>query len=336
MEGKRPDGVEELNRQATLAVSDQLFTKSVSPVMHELEKVIAEIASTDIPILVVGESGSGKEAIAQQIHQRWSRGDGPFVKLVCASLTPQLAEQILCSDERSQLIESLLRAGTVYLDEVGDLDMASQPRLLHALPDGGREGHTHWLRARIISSTGRNLEEEIRQGRFREELYYRLNGVCLRIPPLRRRREDIPSLVEFFLTKYAAVLDRPKPGLTAKSLKKLVSYGWPGNVRQLEYAVKKIVALGDGEQALRDLDGNGLETGMDDSELEKPSLKQAARAASRQAERELILKALERTRWNRKRAARELRISYKALLYKLKQIGFEPSPHPSDAQGERQ
>ena len=141
--------------------------------------------------------------------------------------------------------------------------------------------------------------------------------------------------MEFFLAKYAALLKRPVPSLTARTMAALVRYHWPGNIRQLEYAVKKVVALGDGEQAVRDLDGYGVGTGFEDGELQRLSLKQAARAASRQAEREMILKALERTRWNRKRAARELRISYKALLYKLKQIGFDGSARLSDGQGDR-
>ncbi len=335
MEVKRPDGINEMGHEASLALSSELFSRSESSAMKETEKIMAEIAPTDIPVLIVGESGSGKEAIAQQIHQFSSRSASPFVKLVCATLSPQLAEKILYFDEKSELVESLLGAGTIFLDEVADLELAIQPRLLHVLSDGGPVAPSHRLRARIISSTVRNLEEEIRQGRFREELYYRLNGVCLRLPPLRRRKDDIPPLVEFFLAKYSALLSRPKPSIAPRAVSKLMRYHWPGNIRQLEYAIKKVVALGDGEQALRDLDGNGSGTWLDDDDLDKPSLKQAARAASRHAERELILKALERTRWNRKRAARELRISYKALLYKLKQIGFDAPLESSDGQGER-
>lgn len=312
-----------------------LFANSVSATMRELEGIIVDIAPTDIPVLIVGESGSGKEAIAHQIHRLSSQSDRPFAKLICATVTPEIAEKILCLDVRLPIVESLLNAGTVFLDEVSDLDPVVQSRLFHALPDGGVARGGECLRARIISSTARNLQQEIARERFREELYYRLNGVCLRLPPLRRRREDIPLLVEFFVAKYAALLNRPKLLLAERTIGKLVQYHWPGNIRQLEYAIEKLVALEDEAQALRDLDGNGLGLDLDDSELQEPSLKQTARAASRQAEREMILKALERTRWNRKRAARELRISYKALLYKLKQIGLDGSLYSSDWQGGR-
>lgn len=322
-------------KKSMAPTNERVIPKAESPVMKDLERVIAEIASTDIPVLVVGESGSGKETIARQIHQLSSCADMPFVKLVCATLTPQITEQLLYFDRESRLVEALSRAGTVFLDEVGDLDQAIQPRILHVLPDVGRPSQGHWLHARIISSTGRHLQEEISQGHFREELYYRLNGVCLRLPPLRHRREDIPALVEFFLNKYSALLGRPKPRLTDETLAKFVNYHWPGNIRQLGFAVKKAVALGDGEQALRDLDANGSMMISAGGSREKLSLKQASRAASRQAEHELILKALERTHWNRKRAARELRISYKALLYKLKQIGLNEPAYSSYDQGEQ-
>ena len=332
MEAKGPVDMEEVLR-AGGPLCDKLFVNPVSAAMRELERIIPEIASTDIPVLIVGESGSGKEAIAHQIHQLSIRSNAPFAKLVCATVTPQVAEKILCFDDTLEVVESLLNAGTIFLDEISDLDLEVQPRLLHILPDGETVMAGHGLRARIISSTAQSLQEEIRQGHFRKELYYRLNGVCLRLPPLRQRREDIPLLVEFFLVKYAALLNRPKPSLTTQTLERLARYHWPGNIRQLEYAIKTVVALGDGDQALRDLDENGF--GFEDGEPQRLSLKQTARAASRQAEREMILKALERTRWNRKKAARELRISYKALLYKLKQIGSDGSVCQSDCHGER-
>jgi DNA-binding NtrC family response regulator len=200
--------------------------------------------------------------------------------------------------------------------------------LLYALPDGDAAVHEQWLSARLISSSRRNLEDEIRSGRLREDLYYRLNGVCLRLPPLRHRKEDIPSLVELFLTKYAALFARAKLSLSTQTLDRLTEYSWPGNIRQLENTVKKIVALGDEDLALGDSESFASESGG------RVSLKQAARAASQHTERELILKTLERTHWNRKRAARELQISYKALLYKLKQIGLDNSVDQFNPPGE--
>ena len=165
----------------------------------------------------------------------------------------------------------------------------------------------------------------MRAGRFRSELYYRINGVCLRLPPLRDRKEDIPLLVESFLTKYAAEFGRPRPSLSPRALRMLLDYSWPGNIRELENAVKKIVALGAENLALPDLVAEPAEIRTEVNETRSYSLKAAARAASREAEREMILEALARTRWNRKRAAQELQISYKSLLYKLKQIGLPDS-----------
>ena len=161
----------------------------------------------------------------------------------------------------------------------------------------------------------------MRAGRFREELYFRLNGVCLRLPPLRHRREDIPLLAEFFLARYAALFGRPQPVLSAQELRVLQEYDWPGNIRELENAMKKAVVLGG--EVFQIVEAAAAPEPAPAAETPTLSLKDAARAASRRAERDLILKALARTRWNRKRAAMELRISYKALLYKLKQIGPE-------------
>ena len=197
-----------------------------------------------------------------------------------------------------------------------------QRELLYALPDGEASPAPGSLGARVISATSRNLDEEMRAGRFRSDLFYRINGVCLRLPPLRERREDIPALAEYFLTKHAAQLNRARPSLSQRALQKFFDHSWPGNVRELENTLKALVALGDEQVALAEL------AAAPDSKAARASgwghsLKAAARAASREAERELILKALARTRWNRKRAAQELQISYKSLLYKLKQIGAE-------------
>jgi DNA-binding NtrC family response regulator len=184
------------------------------------------------------------------------------------------------------------------------------------------EGNGHGARARLIMVSSRDLDEEVRGGRFLEELYYRISAVCLRLPPLRQRKEDIPLLMEHFLLKYAAEFGRPVPKLSAEARQLFQEYGWPGNVTELQEAAKAIVVLGEAGLALGRLRPSSLRR---DRELASPhvSLKQAAKAASREAEKELILKVLNRTRWNRRRAAEELQISYKALLYKLKQIGVE-------------
>ncbi len=320
----------------TQGLGERFLVESKSPTVQALERVVSEIAPTEIPVLVLGESGTGKEVVALQIHRLSGRRKEPFIKLVCASLAPDTMEDFLLGKgDGNGKTQGLSGAGTVFLDEISELDLASQPKLVHVLPDGDAVPHEPRLHARVISSSRRNLEDEIRSGHFREDLYYRLNDICLRLPPLRHRKEDIPGLVDFFLAKYATQFSREKPSLGAQTMDRLVNYSWPGNIRQLENAVRKIVALGDERLAVADLGSLAAEPMRANYSGVKVSLKQASRAASHQAERELILRALERTRWNRKRAAMELQISYKALLYKLKQIGLEDAADSMTPSGEQ-
>jgi DNA-binding NtrC family response regulator len=303
--------------------SPNAFVRAVSPAMLALEQVIADIAPTDIPVLLVGESGSGKDVLALQIHQLSRRRHEPFVKIGCGALAPEFFERHRQGAQNPDYIGYRSGTGTVFLDEISELEMACQSKLLHVLPDGGVSQQA-WLGARVISATSRNLEEEMQTGRFREELYYRLNGVCLRLPPLRNRRDDIPVLLDFFMAKYAGLFGRPQPVLSPQTRQRLMEYSWPGNIRELENLVRKMVALGD-DRAAADLASPRGESRPHLGTAQKLSLKEAARAASQQAERELILKVLTRTRWNRKRAAQDLQVSYKALLYKLKQFGLTRS-----------
>ena len=313
---------------------DQLFVNLASPSAQSLERIIVEVAPTDIPVLIIGEIGSGKEVIARRLHRLSHRGIEPFVRLTCARLSPKDLDKLLAGKKGDGIVKHWSDAGTVFLDEVSDLDPACQPKLLHLLPDGDARSHDPYLQARIISSTSRNIEEETREGRFREELYYRLNGVCLHLPPLRHRKEDIPALVDFFLRKYAKQLGRPEPIFSQKAMGRFLDYPWPGNVRQLENVVRNMVALGDERLALGEPEMRSDESGFRGAAMQKFSLKEASRAASHQAERELILQALDRTHWNRKRAARELQISYKAFLYKVKQIGMEESAGSAGPKGQ--
>lgn len=300
---------------------------AVSPAMRSLQRVISGIAPTDIPVLLVGESGTGKQVLAAEIHRSSCQHQEPFIHISCGAVTVAAVNDWLHSLNGgigNGAAEGAL-SGTVFLDEISELNAACQSRLLQALPTGNGMPRGHCLGLRLISATSRDLEEEMRAQRFREELYYRINGACLRLPPLRHRKEDVPLLVDHFLEHYAAVFQRPRPVLTPRTSQILREHSWPGNVRELENVVKKIVALGDEEVAIADLNHRRPELSANSEIEEGVSLKQAARKASLHAERELILKTLGRTRWNRKRAAQELRISYKALLYKLKQIGLEDS-----------
>jgi len=300
---------------------DWTSVRPASAALQALDRMVRDIAPTDIPVLLMGESGSGKDAVALRIHRLSGRGDGPFLKVACVAQTPSNLDRVRkVNGEANSQKDST--PGTIFFDEVCDLDPACQPKLLQLLPDSEAADGGHYLAARVVSSTERNLEQEMRQGRFSKELFYRLKGVCLRLPPLRTCKEDIPALAGFFLTKHALRFGRPKPTCNSETISKLVKYSWPGNLRQLENVAMNIVALGDEQLALEELETFGPETKARTTN-EVLSLKQAGRAAARQAERELILKALDRTHWNRKRAAKELQVSYKALLYKLKQIGME-------------
>ena len=308
----------------TLAVGattngDRSFVFGISPPMVSLMGVISEIAPTNIPVLLVGESGTGKQMFAQLIHRLSSRSEEPFVKVACAATNSvRIAAELGLDADRNRPM-----VGTVLLDEVSELDAACQLGLLSALPEEEPTQNSGRFAARVIATTSRNLDEEMRTGRFRSELYYRINGVSLRLPPLRERKDDIAQFAEFFLTKYATQFARPRPALSARTLHIFMEHSWPGNIREMENVIKKIVALNDDELALAELLHAPPTARPRPAVLQGSSLKAAARAASREAERDMILKALARTRWNRKRAARELQVSYKSLLYKLKQIELD-------------
>jgi two-component system response regulator AtoC len=298
------------------------FVYGHSPAIQSLNAIVGEIARTNIPVLLIGESGTGKEVYGRLIHRLSKHCHTPLKKLSCRALEPGEFLAQLKSDLRGsgEGPEDGLR--TLFLDGIDELDLACQRVLLSLLPDGEIDETSH-NRVRLIASTPRNLEKEIESGRFRRELYFRINGVCLRLPPLRDRREDILVLMEHFLAKHAAELGREVPVVSDKEMEFLGTHDWPGNVRELENLARKIAVLGDTRKAVDELRNMPkLEPTLPD-EPRSLSLKVAARAASRQAERELISKALERTHWNRKQAAQELQISYKSLLSKIKQTGLE-------------
>jgi two-component system response regulator AtoC len=291
--------------------------------MQALNAMVADIARTDIAVLLIGESGTGKEVYARLIHRLSGLGNAILTKISCATLDPgRLLGQVQNCLQTGAEGHS---AGSLFLDGVEQLDLACQRVLLSLLPDGEPNGKNGKMSARLISSTTRNLEKETEAERFRRELYFRINGACLRLPPLRDRKEDIPALLEHFLARHAGEMSKTTPVLNSETMELLMSHSWPGNIRELENVAKKIVAVGDAHVALKDLQAAPLGLPLVNGGPRVTSLKLAARAASRQTERELILKALERTHWNRKRAAQELQISYKALLYKIKQTGAQKS-----------
>jgi two-component system response regulator AtoC len=300
------------NRQSAMA-PDYEFVEGVSPSMRSLVSVMLEVAQSEVPVLLLAEKGAGKKATARRIHELSQRA-GQWFRIVS------------CSTEESGKFEdpagrdSLVGEGTVFLEGLSELNAQGQSVLLQALTGRNTNSGGAHRAARLICGSACDLEAEVKAGNLREDLYYRVSGVCLRLPPLRQRREDIPILMEHFLRKFGRDFQRPVPALSDETRRLFQEYSWPGNVRELENAAKAIVALGDetvamgGLRAMLCRPNAGVNSG-------RVSLKQAARAASREMEKELILRALTRTRWNRRRAAQDLQISYKALLYKLKQMG---------------
>jgi two-component system, NtrC family, response regulator AtoC len=295
------------NGDGRVPVNSELV-EGTSAVMRPVEAVIRELANSDVPVLLLAEAGAGKQTAAERIHQISSRRAHPFQLIECLSLKPEN-------------LESLASPGTVYFKEIAGLSAACQARLHHLWPQVAGNGGTNQEGARIIGGSASELEAEVKAGRLREDLYYRMSGVCLRLPPVRQRREDIPALLRHFLGKYSEEFGREIPRLSTETERLFQEYSWPGNLDQMEYAAKVLAVLGDEKLAM-----GGLRALLEKTETEglgTMSLKAASRAASQEAEKNLILKALDRTRWNRRRAARELQISYKALLYKLKRIQCE-------------
>jgi two-component system, NtrC family, response regulator AtoC len=317
------EGMSTPMNRVSAQIAEAGFVCGQSTASQSLEELVSRIAPTCIPVLLMGESGTGKEVYAQRIHRLSGLGGAPLTKFSCTSLEiSRLLQEI---KEGLQATNGGGGAGTLYLDGIDELDLACQRLLLSLLPDGEHRSGVREVTVRLVTSSSRDLKKTIEAGRFRPELFFRLNGVCLRLPPLRERKEDIPSFVEHFLNKHSSDLGQDTPALDSSTMDLLTAYDWPGNIRELENMVKKIIALRDAKSAVSELLTAPLQPNSLGEGTPSFSLKVAARAASQRTERELILKALERTHWNRKRAAQDLQISYKALLYKINQIGVQDS-----------
>src|SRR5262247_970367 len=308
---------------------------STNPKILKIKEIAKHVADTDVPVLISGESGVGKEVVARFIHANSSRHDKPFVKVNCAALPNELLESELFGYERGAFTGAmndkpgkfeLADKGTLLLDEIGEMTPHLQAKLLHVLQDSEytRLGGKRLVRvdARVLASTNINLEENVANGKFREDLYFRLNVIRVDIPPLRERREDIPVLCNYFLSRYRdrykSTVDEISPTLMDSFLR----YDWPGNVRQLENAVKRYLILPDMNLNLSELKDQATSSSTAPvaakPKEDNMSLKDVGTRAAEQAEKELVLRVLEETSWNRKQAARRLNICYKALLNKLK------------------
>jgi two-component system response regulator AtoC len=323
--------------------------------MLEVSALVDRVADTDVTVLIRGESGTGKELVARAVHAASGRRHHPFVKVNCAALPGELLESELFGFERGAFTGAIQQKagkfeyandGTLFLDEISEVPSHLQAKLLHVLQDGefsrigGREDVC--VDVRVVAATNRDLERAVNDGRFREDLFFRLNVVCITLPPLRQRRDEIPSLTDYFLSKYAGHYNRPSPQLSDETKRLFDEYSWPGNVRELENAVKRAVILGSDASIREELSralANQVSTvpphapeqparsaataAPADRIKEGQSLKDIARSAAREAERELIARTLQHTRWNRREAAELLGISYKALLYKIKEAELD-------------
>jgi two-component system, NtrC family, response regulator AtoC len=341
--------------------------------MREVHELIARVADTDVTVLIRGESGTGKELVARAIHQSSPRQDKPFVKVNCAALPSDLLESELFGFERGAFTGALQHKpgkfefanhGTMFLDEISEMQPPLQSKLLQVLQDGefARLGSRNDVRVdvRILAATNRDLELAVGDGQFREDLFFRLNVVCITLPPLRQRRDEIPELTRLFLRQFCEHYNKPPQGLASDTLRLFAEYDWPGNVRELENLIKRTVILGSDESIRRELAeaiaARTLRSGpipalqargaaapalsapaaaaaaaaVPSSPPADPSpaapigsLKDIARQAAREAEKELIYRTLQQTRWNRREAAEILGISYKALLYKIKEAELD-------------
>jgi two-component system response regulator HydG len=303
-----------------------------SPAMTELFETLALVAPSEATVLIVGESGTGKEIVANAIHQNSPRSERPFIKVNCAALPETLLESELFGHERGAFTGAsakkqgrfhLAHTGSIFLDEIGEMAPATQAKILRVLQEREFEplGSTRTVKVdtRVIVATNKDLEEEIQKGHFREDLYYRLNVVRVEVPPLRRRREDIPLLADFFLKQYAEKNRRLIKGFTPRAMDLLMRHAWPGNVRELENVVERAVIMTRGDMiSPDDLPDTIREL---DKEAEKVGVDLTPGKSLKEVEREMILRTLEETGGNRTHAADILGISRRTLQLKLKEYG---------------
>jgi two-component system, NtrC family, response regulator AtoC len=310
---------------------------TANPRMLRLAEIVRRVAHTDVPILLLGESGVGKEVMARYAHTHSGRENKPFVKVNCAALPTDLLESELFGHEQGAFTGALsaragkfeqAHTGTLLLDEIGEMTPHLQSKLLHVLQDGtfsrlgGRK--TIQVDARIIASTNIKIEEAIANGKFREDLYFRLNVISIDLPPLRERREDIPGLCNLFIRKYREQYKSESTRLPAELLDCFVQYDWPGNVRQLENFIKRFLVLPDQHSLLAEFNQPVPETvSATVVSTLPPSLLQVGAKAADQAEQDLVRRVLEETNGNRKQAARRMNVCYKSLLNKLKRWNEE-------------
>jgi two-component system response regulator AtoC len=340
---------------------------SLSDRMNKVQAILDQVANTDITVLITGESGTGKELVAKALHKSSERVGEPFIKVNCAALPRELLESELFGFEKGAFTGAhrrkygrfeMAQNGTIFLDEISEMHSDLQSKLLHVLQEkqfyrigGEREIKVN---CRILTATNKNLEDLVEDGRFRRDLFYRINVVNIVVPPLRERKDDIPLLADYFIKRYEEMYNRDSVKISPKLMEMFMEYAWPGNVRELENNIKRLIILANEGQLISEFNrkrqegspaaipareerigvgtnaapmtaaqGPWREKGEEELVLpDKATLKEVAKIAQRKAEKELIGRVLDQTRWNRRKAAQILDISYKALLYKIKECGL--------------
>jgi len=314
---------------------------SINGEMIRIKEMIRRIAGTDATVLVLGESGVGKELVAQAVHNQSLRKQKLMVRINCAALPSELLESELFGFERGAFTGAmrskigkfeLANGGTIFLDEIAEMSPGLQAKLLHVLQDGefSKLGGKRDMKVdvRVVAATNQNIERAIKEGSFREDLYYRLNVVKIQVPPLRERKEDVPLLCQHFFKKFKAQYNSEMEKMPESLLEAFMKYSWPGNIRELENMVRRLVVLKDEKYVLKDLalPAEAPPRAGVAVDLSEPlSLKQMSKRKTVEVERDAILKALVESNWNKKKAAQALNISYRALQYKIKEYGIDQS-----------
>ena len=331
-----------------IRLDEQSMFIFASQCMREIRYQCSLVARVDIPVLVLGDSGTGKEVLAKYIHKTSPRSNRMFLKVNCAAMPGDLLESELFGYEQGAFTGAnrskpgkfeLCNHGTIFLDEIGEMPPSLQAKLLHVLQDGtfSRLGGRNPVKVdvRVIAATNIDIKAAITQKKFREDLFYRLNGFTLNLPPLRKRKEEIPIVLQYFVARLADEFGREAPPISDQLVQACMEYHWPGNLRELENFVKRYIVLGDEGHMIAELLSGSASAGASGARTlpmtttpNAGDLKKLVRGLKEDAELEAIARALDKTNWNRKQAAVELRISYKALLYKIKQYGIQP---PQDA-----
>jgi DNA-binding NtrC family response regulator len=316
--------------------------------MVEIESMLRQVGLSDVPVLLQGETGVGKEVLARQLHSHSTRAKNQFLKLNCAALPPELVESELFGYERGAFTGAfkdrpgkfeMARGGTILLDEIGDMDFRLQAKLLQVLQDSEFQrlgsSETVHVDVRIMAATHRDLKKAIREGAFREDLYYRLNVINIYVPPIRERKDEIAWMADYFLKKHATQHMTP-PVITPALHQAMIAYDWPGNVRELENMMRKFLVLRqpriliDELRTLTSAQDRPVSDSHDlaDEPSKGASILQRVQQSKQREETEAILAALTTAHWNRKHAAKLLNLDYKAFLYKMKKLGIESKPTP--------